>query len=78
MTTPPPYETEFPGINVPNIVPGAFKDTWEPILEKWGKTMKQAVANLAEMTAVGLGLEQTYFTDAAKYGYVLFRLAFSM
>ncbi|KIJ53454.1 hypothetical protein M422DRAFT_25332 [Sphaerobolus stellatus SS14] len=68
MTTPPPYETAFPGINAPNVIPEAFKDTWQPTLEKWGKTMKQAVGNLAEMTSFGLGLERTYFVDAAKYG----------
>jgi hypothetical protein len=71
MATPPPYETAFPVVKASNIVPEAFKDHWQPTLEKWGKTMKQAVTDLAEMTAVGLGLECTTFTDAAKYGYVL-------
>lgn len=71
MTTPPPYETAFPGINAPNIVPEAFTDRWEVILTKWGNTMKQAIGDLAQMTAVGLGLEQNIFTDAAHYGHVI-------
>ncbi|GJJ13360.1 hypothetical protein Clacol_007612 [Clathrus columnatus] len=68
MTIPPPYETAFPSINSPNVVPKAFKGRWEDVLGKWGSTMKQAVNDLARMTAVGLGLEQTFFSEAAKYG----------
>lgn len=30
--------------------------------------MKDAVEGVAQMAAVGLGLEQTAFTDAGKYG----------
>lgn len=72
MATPPPYETKFPGINASNITPKAFKDRWESVLTKWGSTMKQAVSDLAQMTAIGLGLDQNTFTDAAKYGHVYF------
>jgi hypothetical protein len=70
MTTPPPYETAFPGINVPNIIPDAelFKTIWKPTLEKWGACMKRAVEDLAKMTALGLGLECTSFTEAGRYG----------
>lgn len=30
-----------------------------------------SVSTLSEMTAVGLGLSPTYFSDAGRYGYVL-------
>ena len=42
MSTPPPYETAFPSLNMPNVVPNAFADVWESRLETWGKSMKAA------------------------------------
>ncbi|KAF8600875.1 Clavaminate synthase-like protein [Ceratobasidium sp. AG-I] len=68
MQTKPPYPTAFPSLNMTNVVPGAFEDTWETTLETWGQCMKDAVEGVAQMAAVGLGLEQTAFTDAGKYG----------
>ncbi|KAI0080335.1 Clavaminate synthase-like protein [Panus rudis PR-1116 ss-1] len=70
MSEKPPYETQFPELNAPNVVPQAetIKSRWTPIMEKWGKSMKQAVENLAEMAAIGLGLPQSAFTDAGRYG----------
>jgi hypothetical protein len=48
MGTPPPYETQYPALNAPNVVPQApvFKDTWQPTMEKWGRSMKDAYAPL--------------------------------
>ncbi|KAG6910527.1 hypothetical protein DXG01_009946 [Tephrocybe rancida] len=65
-----PYETQFPGLNATNIVPQAegLRARWTPIMEQWGTSMKSAVANLAEMTAVGLGLPAETFKDAGRYG----------
>ncbi|KAF9518504.1 hypothetical protein BS47DRAFT_1370999 [Hydnum rufescens UP504] len=59
MSTPPPYETKFPS---------TLADVWESRLETWGKSMKTAVEGVAEMTALGLGLDRASFTDAGKYG----------
>lgn len=44
MNETPPYETQFPGLNAPNVVPQAesLKSRWPPIMEKWGKSMKLA------------------------------------
>lgn len=44
MGTPPPYETQYPVLNAPNVVPQApvFRDTWRHTMEKWGKSMKDA------------------------------------
>ncbi|KAG8900854.1 hypothetical protein FRB99_005731 [Tulasnella sp. 403] len=64
----PPYETQFPGLNLPNVEPEGFKDTWKPTLDKWGHAMKSAVEGVAEMLAVGLGLSKDAFTEAGKYG----------
>ena len=66
----PPYATAFPGLNAPNVVPRAanLKDRWEPTLEKWGTSMKNAVEGVAQMAALGLGLSRETFTDAGAYG----------
>lgn len=44
MVEHPPYETEFPGLNVKNIVPEAshISDRWEPAMNQWGTSMKNA------------------------------------
>ncbi|CAM1501563.1 Fc.00g035470.m01.CDS01 [Cosmosporella sp. VM-42] len=70
MVEPPPYETQFPGLNASNIVPDAphIKDKWEPTMNQWGTSMRNAVSKLAEMTAVGLGLPAEYFSGAGRYG----------
>ncbi|KAG2076908.1 Clavaminate synthase-like protein [Suillus decipiens] len=70
MGTPPPYETEFPALNAPNVVPQApgISEKWEFTMEKWGHSMKNAVENIAEMTAIGLGLPREFIKDAGKYG----------
>lgn len=40
----PPYETQFPGLNSPNVVPDApnIKGRWEPVMNQWGTAMKNA------------------------------------
>ncbi|KAF8899015.1 hypothetical protein BD779DRAFT_1486610 [Infundibulicybe gibba] len=66
----PPYQTQYPGLNAPNVVPRAeaLKKRWPEIMGKWGSSMKNAVADLAEMAAVGLGLPAQTFREAGKYG----------
>jgi hypothetical protein len=38
----PPYPTQFPQLNAPNVVPRAFQATWKDSLETWGCVMKDA------------------------------------
>ena len=40
----PPYKTQFPALNAPNVVPQAesLKARWAPTMEKWGSAMKSA------------------------------------
>ncbi|KAL7894431.1 hypothetical protein HDV63DRAFT_398868 [Trichoderma sp. SZMC 28014] len=66
----PPYETQFPGLNAENITPDAahIKERWAPTMNQWGSSMKNAVSNLSEMAALGLGLEAEYFSNAGRYG----------
>jgi len=44
MGIPPPYETEYPALNAPNVVPQApaIREKWEFTMEKWGHSMKNA------------------------------------
>ncbi|KAI1637573.1 hypothetical protein F4809DRAFT_640433 [Biscogniauxia mediterranea] len=65
-----PYETAFPALNAPNVVPEAegIRERWTPVMEKWGNSMKSAVTGLAEMAAVGMGLPAETFSDAGRYG----------
>lgn len=44
MAEPPPYETQFPGLNAANIVPEAahLKDRWTPTMNLWGNSMMNA------------------------------------
>ena len=44
MGTRPPYETLFPALNAPNVVPQAphLKGRWTDIMTKWGTSMKNA------------------------------------
>ncbi|KAG6003949.1 hypothetical protein E4U21_001576 [Claviceps maximensis] len=70
MAEPPPYETRFPGLNAPNVVPGRedLGARWADTMNRWGNCMKDAVSKVSEMTAVGLDLPAEYFSDAGKYG----------
>ncbi|KAI9060553.1 Clavaminate synthase-like protein [Trametes sanguinea] len=70
MSEKPPYETQYPSLNAPNVVPKAesIRERWTPIMEKWGTSMKTAVENLAEMAAIGLGLPRDTFKEAGRYG----------
>ncbi|RDA88877.1 hypothetical protein CP532_5456 [Ophiocordyceps camponoti-leonardi (nom. inval.)] len=70
MAEPPPYETLFPALNAPNVVPKAahLAERWEPVMDRWGTAMKMAVSTLSEMLAVGLGLPAQAFCDAGRYG----------
>lgn len=49
MSEVPPYETQFPGLNAPNVVPQAeeINARWTQIMEDWGESMKQACALLS-------------------------------
>ncbi|KZT75093.1 Clavaminate synthase-like protein [Daedalea quercina L-15889] len=70
MSEKPPYETAYPALNAPNVVPHAdsIRDRWTPIMGKWGKSMKDAVEDLGEMVCIGLGLPRESFRDAGRYG----------
>jgi len=51
-----------------NVVPERLEGQWPPTLNKWGQSMKNAVEGVAEMTALGLGLDAGVFKDSGRYG----------
>ncbi|KAJ3814985.1 hypothetical protein F5876DRAFT_86105 [Lentinula aff. lateritia] len=65
MSTPPPYEMEFPLSSILNIILDAFANVWQTMLETWGNTLK---TNVAELATLGFGLPHLVFTNMAKYG----------
>lgn len=44
MSEKPPYETQFPGLNSPNVIPQAdhLKERWPQTMQNWGNSMKNA------------------------------------
>lgn len=42
MSSQPPYDSKFPALEAPNVVPKAFKGTWEGRVDEWGVLLKQA------------------------------------
>jgi hypothetical protein len=44
MSEPPPYATQFPALNSPNVIPRAkdLREKWTPTMKKWGMFMKNA------------------------------------
>ena len=44
MSEKPPYETKYPRLNAPNVIPQAddIRERWIPVMEKWGSSMKTA------------------------------------
>ena len=44
MSEKPPYETRYPALNAPNVVPEAdnIRERWTPVMERWGTSMKTA------------------------------------
>ncbi|KAH9951028.1 Clavaminate synthase-like protein [Amylocystis lapponica] len=70
MSERPPYETQYPGLNAPNVVPQTedLRQQWPLTMNKWGQSMKDAVEGLAEMAAIGLGLRRETFRNAGRYG----------
>ncbi|OWZ67670.1 hypothetical protein AYX14_01473 [Cryptococcus neoformans] len=68
MSEAPPYQSNFPVLEAPNVTPRAFERTWEERVNEWGVFMRQSVEGVARMVALGLDLEERAFLDAGRYG----------
>eukprot|EP00850_Spirogloea_muscicola_P000445 SM000002S05525 [mRNA] locus=s2:598392:600662:+ [translate_table: standard] len=54
-------------LNAEPVVPDGFPD-WEVVMDTWGAKMIAAVEAVAEMAALGFGLQRTAFTSLMKQG----------
>eukprot|EP00898_Chlorokybus_atmophyticus_P006771 jgi/Chlat1/7095/Chrsp57S09122 len=64
---PRPTHTRFKELNADPVVPAGFPE-WSSIMDGWGNKMIAAVETVAEMTAIGFGLDATAFTSVMKLG----------
>lgn len=51
------------GILGDNVVPKDFEDVWANTMDTWGNKMVGSVKTVAEMLALGYGLDRGYFRD---------------
>lgn len=64
-----PSKTEFEELNAPQVVPKSFQGRWEETMDTWGKAMVAAAKTVAEMAAVGFGMEsQDSISSLMDYG----------
>lgn len=42
MSEVPPYQSNFPLLEAPNVTPQAFERTWEERVNEWGAFMRQS------------------------------------
>lgn len=53
--------------NFPQVIPREFPD-WEKKMDKWGYKLLDAALQIAEMSALGMGLPQNTFVDRMQGG----------
>lgn len=63
-----PKESEFPQLNADQVVPESLKDRWNESMDRWGTLMLKGCEIVAEMAAVGFGLEKDTFTKLMHQG----------
>jgi len=51
---------------MPQVIPEGFPE-WESVMNRWSSLLLQAVATVAELTAMGLGLEKHTITNMMKH-----------
>jgi isopenicillin N synthase-like dioxygenase len=61
-----PPKTEFASLNAEPVVPANFPE-WPSVMNTWGSKLLTAVSTVAEMIALGLGLESNAFTSLMQY-----------
>lgn len=62
-----PKDTKFAELNAEPVIPEAFPQ-WSQTMNKWGGLMHQAVSLVAEMAAVGFGMERDGFSSLCRNG----------
>lgn len=59
---PRPAETKFQELNAEPVVPGQFPE-WKDVMNGWGEKMLAALEVVAQMAALGFGMEREAFTQ---------------
>jgi len=62
-----PPKTEFKQLNADPVIPDGFPD-WSKVMNTWGTLILSSIHTVAELAAIGLGLEKDAFTSLMKYG----------
>lgn len=60
---PRPEQTEFPQLNAPQVIPNAFKEEWAAVMDAWGTKLLDTSRSVAQLLAVGLGLQEDSITS---------------
>ncbi|KAK9125432.1 hypothetical protein Scep_014278 [Stephania cephalantha] len=64
---PRPSHTRFQELNSEPVIPEGFPE-WKETMDSWGSKMISAIEAVAEMAAIGFGLERNAFTSIMKQG----------
>jgi isopenicillin N synthase-like dioxygenase len=62
-----PPSTEFARLNAPQVVPKSFPN-WGTVMDRWGSLIIASIHTVAEMAAIGFGMESDTFTKLMKFG----------
>jgi len=63
-----PSTTNYQQLNADPVIPAAFADRWETIMNDWGNKMLSTVRTVSEMAALGMNLSKDTFTSLMNYG----------
>jgi len=64
---PRPEHTNYQELNAPQVIPQHFPE-WTQVMDLWGSLMSKSITNIAEMSAVGFGLERNAFSSIMENG----------
>jgi len=64
---PRPVETKFAELNAEPVSPAAIPE-FLPVMDTWGSKLLATAFTIAEMSAVGFGLEKDAFTNLMRFG----------
>jgi isopenicillin N synthase-like dioxygenase len=65
---PRPRSSRFPEQNATPVIPHQFAEHWALVMNRWGSRLLDVIRLVAEMTALGLGLERDAFTSRMEFG----------
>ncbi|KAK4531771.1 hypothetical protein CCYA_CCYA09G2628 [Cyanidiococcus yangmingshanensis] len=65
---PRPLHSRFPEQNATPVIPKRFAEQWADVMDRWGGRLLDVIRLVAEMMALGLGLERDIFTSRMEFG----------